>query len=230
MPTREAIRAALETFVSGGAGEAESRLIGEALRAGRLVLAEGERSVALGGSADGTTIVTGDGNVVLSLDASAARALRALAGPPQPDVPMLLNRGIKQLRARSYQQATNTLAEVVKADPSIRMATFYLALALMKGRRPKVLNRNEIQALDELLSAVTCGNHADSLFHWFRALIRDDYYNGNGLLCPPPTVQKLVSTALAGNINVSELRELLRELPMLNNRLHMMLKTSTGQH
>jgi hypothetical protein len=78
MSAADALRAAVQALVEGGAGEAERRLIGEALRAGRLVLAEGERSVALGGSADGATIVTGDGNLVLSLDASAARALRAL--------------------------------------------------------------------------------------------------------------------------------------------------------
>src|SRR5512132_2072277 len=84
MPTLEAIRATLEKFVAGGAGETERRLIGEALRARRLVLAEGERSVALGGSADGATIVTGDGNVVLSLDAAAVRAVRALSAPPVP--------------------------------------------------------------------------------------------------------------------------------------------------
>ena len=76
MPTPEAIRAALEKFVAAGAGEA--------LGAGRLVLAEGERSVALGSSADGATIVTGDGNVMLRLDAAAAHALRVLLGPPVP--------------------------------------------------------------------------------------------------------------------------------------------------
>lgn len=84
MPTLEAVRSALEKLVAGGAGDAERRLLGEAVRGGRVVLAEGARSVALGGSADGAAIVTGDGNVVFQLDAAAARELRALVGPPVP--------------------------------------------------------------------------------------------------------------------------------------------------
>ena len=228
MPTLEALRTALEKFVAAGAGEAERRLIGEALRTGGLVLAEGKRSVALGGSADGATIVTGDGNVVLSLDASAAHALRALLGPPQPDVAILLNQGIQQLRAKSYQLATNTLKAVVSIDPSIRSANFYLAVALMKGKRPKVLNHNDIQEVDELLSIVTAANHEDGLFHWFRALVRDDYYNGNRLICPAPSVQEIISMALAGHADANELRALLTALPMQQNKLYMALTRYVG--
>ena len=84
MPTLEAIRSALAAVIAGGASETEQRLVGDELRAGRLVLAEGERSVAVSGSADSATIVTGDGNVVLVLDAAAAQAVRALLGPPVP--------------------------------------------------------------------------------------------------------------------------------------------------
>src|SRR5512147_98511 len=80
--TVDALHAAVQALVEGGASEVKRRLVGDALRAGRLVLAEGERSVALGGSADGATIVTGD--VVFRLDAAAARELRALLAPPVP--------------------------------------------------------------------------------------------------------------------------------------------------
>lgn len=190
------------------------RLIAEASRSAEppssSVTASGAGSVAVGGSANGATIETHIyGNTYF--------------GPPPPDVTVLLNQGIQQLRATAYQAAITTLKEVVRLDPSMRSASFYLAIALLRGRRPKVLTRTDIQGIDELLCAATATASKRGVFVWFRALIRDDYFSSNGLLCPPPSVQELISTAMASQTDLDELRVMLDILPMQQNKLYQPL-------
>src|SRR5207237_1703758 len=100
---------------------------------------------------------------------------------PQQDGVVLFNQALQFLKARAYQQAISTLKEAIKVDPTIRSAYFYLAVALLKGKRPKVLVRSEVQEIDELLCTAISMDSSDGLFHWFRALILDDYYTANYL-------------------------------------------------
>ncbi|WP_051871218.1 nSTAND1 domain-containing NTPase [Chloroflexus sp. MS-G] len=64
---------------------ADLDLLREALRAGQIAIATGERAVSLGGSADGAVIVTGDHNRIIILQGHAATVARELtASPPNP--------------------------------------------------------------------------------------------------------------------------------------------------
>src|SRR3954451_816700 len=74
------LSSAVEALVVGTASENQRRLVREALEAGHIALASGGRAVAVGGNAEGA-IVTGDNNLVLSLDRASADAVRqAFAG------------------------------------------------------------------------------------------------------------------------------------------------------
>ncbi len=72
----EALRSALDDLLSGSASRGQRELLREAFEGGQIALATGERAVAVGGSVDGAAIVTGDENVVLSLDRAGADAVR----------------------------------------------------------------------------------------------------------------------------------------------------------
>jgi hypothetical protein len=139
------------------------------------------------------------------------------------DVEALLNQGINFLEARSYPQSINLFNEVIKADASIAVAYYYLAIALLKGRRPKILKRSEVEEIDQLLvSAVACGD-SDATVHWFRALVRDDYYGGNRMNCPPPSVQTILASIQANTTKLGRLRSLLAKLPMADNAMYSRL-------
>jgi hypothetical protein len=142
------------------------------------------------------------------------------AGPPPPDPAILVEQGVVQLRAGAYQRAAEKLRQALDTDPACRRAAYHLALALLRGRRPKTLAAAEVREIDELLGAAIASAGGDGLFHWFRALLRDDYYNGNGLTCPAPTVGELVAAAAARNVDRDELRALLHDVPMPGNGLH----------
>ncbi len=66
---------ALQRLKDGALTPADEQIILHALKEGLITIATGERAVALGGSADGSVIVTGDNNIVLVLDASRHRDL-----------------------------------------------------------------------------------------------------------------------------------------------------------
>jgi len=75
----------IERFTSGVYTPADLDLLREALRAGQIAIATGERAVSLGGSADGAVIVTGDHNQIVILQGNAATVARELtASPPNP--------------------------------------------------------------------------------------------------------------------------------------------------
>ncbi|HAX80447.1 MAG TPA: hypothetical protein DCY88_32575 [Cyanobacteria bacterium UBA11372] len=142
----------------------------------------------------------------------------------RPDPTVLLDQGIKFLEAKSYQQAISAFKEVIEIEPSMSDAYYHLALALLKGRRPKILIRREIEAVDELLNSATVMGDSDGTVQLFRALVRDDYYNGNRIKnYPPPLVIDLVKTALSCKINIDKLRVLLSKLPMPDNQLYAAL-------
>jgi hypothetical protein len=75
----------IERFTSGVYTPADLDLLREALRAGQIAIATGERAVSLGGNADGAVIVTGDHNQIIILQGNAATVARELTEPsPKP--------------------------------------------------------------------------------------------------------------------------------------------------
>src|SRR5262245_23381624 len=74
LPDIATLKGAIERLVANTASAEDRVQVQAALAAGILSMATGERAVAVGGDANGAVIMTGDGNVVLRIDASAAAA------------------------------------------------------------------------------------------------------------------------------------------------------------
>lgn len=132
----------------------------------------------------------------------------------------LLKEGIKLFEAKSFLQAKKLLMDVIKDAPSLYNAYYYLALVLLKGRRPKVLKRNEIEEIDEILCAATSMGDSDGTILWFRALLRHDYYNGNKMRCPFPSVNEIISSISSDKTDFKRLQNLLIKLPMADNQMY----------
>ncbi|MFB3149014.1 MAG: hypothetical protein ACE10M_00430 [Alphaproteobacteria bacterium] len=75
MASIEEIGVALLALVEGNASDVDLELVREALASGQLQRLTGERAVAVGGDANGSTFVTGDKNVVVSFPAADAAAI-----------------------------------------------------------------------------------------------------------------------------------------------------------
>jgi tetratricopeptide (TPR) repeat protein len=146
-----------------------------------------------------------------------------LEGSQSPDPDILFNQGIQLLEAKSYQQSINLFKDAIKADSSVSDVYYYLALALLGGRRPKILKRSEVEEIDQLLTTATAMGESDATVQWFQALVRDDYYGGNRMKCPSPSVANIVESIYPGATNIDRLRALLAKLPMTDNQLYIEL-------
>jgi hypothetical protein len=152
-----------------------------------------------------------------------------MEAPPKQDPAALLERGMGQLRAHAYQSAAESLRQAISVDPTMRLAYTHLAMALLRGRRPKALPLTEMRELDEVLGAAIAVDGNDGLLHWFRALVRFDFYDGNGMTCPAPTVGDIVAAARSCPVDLDALRALLRDVPMRGNALHSSLATALAR-
>jgi len=56
--------------------------------------------------------------------------------------------------------------------------------------------------------------------------VRCDFYDGNGMTCPAPTVSDIVAAAQSCPVDFDALRALLRDVPMRGNGLHSSLATA----
>jgi hypothetical protein len=78
LPDVAALKGAIERLVGNIASTEDRNQVQAALAAGILLVATGDRAIAVGGDTNGAVIITGDGNVVLRIDASGAAAIDRL--------------------------------------------------------------------------------------------------------------------------------------------------------
>lgn len=102
-------------------------------------------------------------------------------------------RGGEALEVRNYPAALADFRAVCARRPESADAWYYVALAALKGQRPRTHTTNYIEEIDRLLehasSLPSCQPHVLAL----RALIREDHHQSRGItsapaaahLCPP---------------------------------------------
>jgi hypothetical protein len=133
---------------------------------------------------------------------------------PAVDKNKCLAEGIAFYQACAFDEAQISLRKAVELQIGSHLAHLYLALAMLKRRRPKTISRRELDGIDACLAAASAAEPDEASLVWFRAVLRDDYFGGNRLICPRPTVQELTNAANAKKCTVSELKHLLAELPL----------------
>ena len=139
----------------------------------------------------------------------------------------LLTKGVQLLNQGGYQQAISVLREAVQADPSLAVAHYQLAVALLQGKRPKVLTRKIVEEVDESISSALALDPQNGVFHLFRALVRHDYYEINRMRSPAPSAIEIMQSMGQYPVTRNALNKLLNQLPaMQNNPLYSSLSSS----
>lgn len=93
----------------------------------------------LGGDRGNNTTVTktyntGDVSGVISESITGDVHIYQQGGPPKPSYKELLQKGIRFLKALSFEKAAKTLQKAIEADDAESEGHYYLALALLRGR------------------------------------------------------------------------------------------------
>jgi hypothetical protein len=102
-----------------------------------------------------------------------------------------LTRGLQLLSQKNYQQAINKLSDAIISDPSLSDAYYYLAMASLKGNKPRRLDVWTIRDIEENLNTAIAGNSKNSRYYTLWAIIKYGYYTMNSLLEKSPSSDNL---------------------------------------
>lgn len=108
------------------------------------------------------------------------------------------------LHLRRYPEALATLRRAVQQDDRSPAALHCLALAMVAGRRPRALTSRDAQRIGRLLDRAAQldgrAGHHDCL----AAVVKADFYEGHGLLVPPPSIDELRDRARRKGLDQGE--------------------------
>lgn len=139
--------------------------------------------------------------------------------PSTPDAVSLLRHSIQLLRVHAYEQAITTLTEAVKANPLLADAHYYLALASLKGKRPKVLTLSQAEAIERNLRSACELDDSKAHYFYLWTLVKFDFYVINGFSLRPPGIEELLLVAQQCSYNRAAIAEMLEHIPGADNRL-----------
>lgn len=138
--------------------------------------------------------------------------------PSTPSAAELLKKGIQYMNVRAYDDAVKAFEESIKVQPSSQ-AYYYLALALLRGKRPKLLTLTQAETIEQkLLSASQLGGK-QAHYYYLWALVKVDFYVANGFLVRPPSFEELLNMAENFPINPAAIIEMLQHTNVENSHL-----------
>jgi hypothetical protein len=132
-----------------------------------------------------------------------------------PSANDLLQHGVQLLRAGAYEESVAPLNQSLVASPSSD-ANYYLALATLRGQRPRALTYSLAKAVEGRLQAA-CRLDPHKGHYWYLlALVKYDFFIENGFLDDVDEINDLLSTGDACPLMRGFIVELLHHVPAKN--------------
>jgi tetratricopeptide (TPR) repeat protein len=130
-----------------------------------------------------------------------------------------LSLGLLYLHLGLHDPAMRHFRRALDLDPALADGYYYLALASVRGRRPKALMLQEVRAIERHVAAAIELDERPAKYYYFLAAVKQDYYSANGLRAPVPSVPTLLDLAASRDHDVWEIERLLSLLPLGDNEL-----------
>jgi tetratricopeptide (TPR) repeat protein len=130
--------------------------------------------------------------------------------------PLSMDRALAMIESESYSDAYAMLKKVVAERPQVADAYYYMALALLGGRRPRALTHAKAERASAHLARACRLDKHQAHFYLLWALIQLDYFEAKGFDAEPE-VQQLISWASTLPIDKRSFRELIVNLPRIHN-------------
>jgi hypothetical protein len=122
----------------------------------------------------------------------------------------LLTTGLQLLSIRDYRNASDILSNAIKTDPSLSDAYYYLAIALLGGKKPRKIDRWTIQDIEEKLNAAISINSNIPKYYALLAIVKHGYYVTHKWKEEPPTSMQLFKKS--DSIQTKQAKEILFHL------------------
>lgn len=127
--------------------------------------------------------------------------------------------GLFYLRLKLYDFAIKNIEKSIELMPEESDVYFYYALALMKGRKPKLISLTEIRKIEDYLKTAIQLNDTNANYFYLWALIKYDFYLKNGLRSQTPTLDYLLDEIKSKNISTDEIEKLRNMVPVTDFNL-----------
>ncbi len=127
--------------------------------------------------------------------------------------------GICYLDLQLYTLAIKHLRIAVEQMPGYADGYYYYAVALFKGRKPKILTLSEIRTIERYLNAAVHLNNKSAKYFYLWAIIKYEFYIENGFRDDHPAFEELIKQAQSCTCNRSEVNKMLQWIPLTNRYL-----------
>jgi hypothetical protein len=147
---------------------------------------------------------------------SGADVFKPLCAPPRTRAPSpeaALSQVGYLLANGAYEAAREKIESARAAGAESADLHYYLALALLRGRRPRSLKLEDIRPIVADASRSSSMPDCAAHHHFFLAFLYKDFYLGNYLVPPEPGYEALLKRAATLPLNVERLDELARLVP-----------------
>jgi hypothetical protein len=180
---------------------------------------DGGKAVGLSvGQLTGAVVVVSSLSELETVDKATRRRLRSAyeaqirSSPEQAGYHLAL--GLYYLDQGMYAEAVASLSTAHQRAPQDANVLYYLALAHMAGKRPRTLAWSDVKTIESYLGAARRNgpDQAHCLVLW--AVLKYDYYLGNGLRVTPPAIEELLAEAEMATWDPTELEHLFRHVPV----------------
>ncbi len=135
----------------------------------------------------------------------------------KPSITELKDRGLQLLNMREYQLALANFEQLLNLSPQSTDIQYYVALALLKGQRPRLVTFSVVKEIEQRLHVATKYNSKTPHCFILWAIVKEDYYVLNGLYDTPPTVSELLRRA--NSVEMVHINEMLTHIHAPNNRI-----------
>jgi hypothetical protein len=168
--------------------------------------------------AGNNAIQIGQGNIISGIVAQSFQGTvyNVNQAPLAPTAQDLLMHGVQLVRARAYNESITLLNQSVTSTPS-GDGNYYLALAHLQGKRPKIQTYSlAIIVRQKLMTA--CRLVSSKAHYWYLlALLEDDFFIENGFSNNGDSVDDLLRTGDQCPYVRSFIVELLDHVPAVGN-------------
>lgn len=120
--------------------------------------------------------------------------------------------GICYLFLKSHDLAVKHFAKACEQMSDNADVYHYYALALFKGRRPKILTLSEIKQIEEYINTAIQMNDTKAKYYFLLALTKLDFYIRNGLKPTPPSHEYLFNEADSKDYENEEIERMIQIL------------------
>ena len=103
----------------------------------------------------------------------------------------LLNTGLQLLSQKNYKQAIEVLTDAIKTDPSLSGVQYYLAIALLEGKKPRKVDGWTIEKIEKYLSLAINRDTNPAKCYALWAIVKYGHYTMNSFIEYPPTSDEL---------------------------------------